>query len=115
VKTIVRPLLRTTIRVCDAVTTRNGPGTLRGAAATVVSAYGNRRQGNANRTTSRPGEGTATLFAAEKIQYAGDALRCETRLSSAAISTACEHWKLQVRNESLALHAVQRPETTSEL
>jgi hypothetical protein len=79
-----------------------------------VSAYGNRLQGKAKRTTRRPGEGTATLLADEKIQYAGDAWVAETRRSSAAISTACEHSNVHVRKPSLARQALQSPGTTSE-
>src|SRR5262249_18367160 len=88
------------------------PWTPRGAEATVVSAYGNRRHGASRCTTRSPGAGTEMRSAAEKIQCAGDARRRATRRSSAAICNALLHRKRHVRKSGDALQPLQSAGTT---
>ena len=108
----MRVALRTTTRSAEPDTSRNGPGTKRGAAATVVSAYGKRRHEKGSRTSRRFAVGTATRTPA-KSQRSGAPRRRSTRRSAAAIDGALRHVKVHVRNWSLAAQALQRPGATA--
>src|SRR3954452_7605888 len=94
----------------EPVTMRNGPGTDRGAAATVVSAYGKRRQENGRRTTRRFALGTVTRASA-KSQWSGAPARRATRCSAAPTAGALRHVNAQVRKESLATQPRHNPGT----
>jgi hypothetical protein len=94
------------------VTSRNGPGTDRGAAATVVSAYGKRRHANGNLITNRFAVGAA-MRAPSKSQRSGAVGRCCTRRSAAAIAGAFRHVNVHVRKSPLAAQPLQSPATGS--
>src|ERR671935_1267650 len=104
--------LRTTTRFAEPDTRWNGPGTKRGADATVVSASGKRRHENGSRTTRRLADGAATR-APVKSRRSGAARRRCTRRSAAAIAGAPRHVNVHVRKSALAAQALQRPGVTA--
>src|SRR5262249_12927010 len=111
-KTTVSPGRRTTTRRAEPLISRNGPGTNRGAAATVVSAYGKRRHGLSSWTTSDEAEGAVTRAPANSHR-AGAPRSRTSRLSAAAIDQAARHVNVQRLKSADAFHAEQRPGTTA--
>jgi hypothetical protein len=109
----VRPGRRTTTRRGEPLTSLKGPGAKRGAAATAVSAYGNRRHGSRSRTTSDEADGAVIFEAPAKSQRAGAAGSRATRRSAAAIEGADVHVKVQRLKPADACHALQSPGTTA--
>src|SRR2546422_1916440 len=112
-KTIVSSELRTTTRLEEPLTRRSGPGTKRGAAATAVSAYGNRRHPKRKRTRSCVAVSAEICVASANSQRDGASFRRTTRRNAAAIEGAELQVKLQSRKSVEAFHAVQSPGATA--
>jgi hypothetical protein len=111
-KTSVRPSRRRRTRFREPLTRRNGPATNRGAVATAVRTYGNRRHAKGSRTTSLDCAG-AEISAAANSQCSGPSRSRPTRRSPAAIDGAERHVNVQIRKSALADQPLHRQERTA--
>src|SRR5206468_10240126 len=94
-------------------TRREGPRTNRGAAATAVIAYGNRRQPKRREIRRRVELSAEILVAAANSQRDGASFNPTRRRRPAAMEGAELQVNVQSRKSGDAFHAEQRPGTTA--